>query len=89
MEDEKDLLLAVNNSGIPYDENRTRYIEIDEGAKAQIPDELSSIETNELGTSRYFPAPFGEVVITENWEVQLLDVKDPGETWIILQEYSA
>ncbi len=85
-QDETNLLLAINTPSIPHDENRTRYIEISEGAKVFVPDELSSIEPNELGTSRYSPAPFGEIVITGDWEVQLLDVMDPEDTWINLQE---
>ena len=87
-QDETNLVLAINTPSVPYDENRTRYIEISEGAKVFVPDELSSIEPNYVGTSRNFPAAFGEIVITENWEIQLIDVMDSKETLIHIGENS-
>jgi len=84
-EDETDLILILDE-GANWDDDRYRYIAIDAGAAVTAPPDLKSIMPTQTGTSRGNPAAFGEQVITDDWEIQLLDVVRGDEAWMMVQE---
>lgn len=51
-----------------------RYLALSEDVSLTIPPELATSEPNGLGQSRAHPAPFGQTVITEDWELTVLEV---------------
>ena len=70
---EHDLILAVDE--IANDSpDRLRYIALEGGASISIPTTLDSIQATDLGTSPSQPAPRSVKVITNEWEVSVLDV---------------
>ncbi len=84
-EDETNLILILDELA-NWDDDRFRYIAIDAGASVTAPPDLKSIVPTETGTSRGNPAAFGEQVITNDWEIQLLDVVRGDEAWMMVQE---
>jgi hypothetical protein len=76
--DEENLLLAINLNDWLIMEGSTErlnhYIALEEGA-AYAPPPVDSISPpNNLGTDPSQPVPFGTTVITDKWEVTVLDV---------------
>ena len=76
--DEENLLLAINLNDWLIMEGSTErlnhYIALEEGA-AYVPPPVDSISPpNNLGTDPSQPVPFGTTVITDKWEVTVLDV---------------
>ena len=70
---EHDLILAVDE--IANDSpDRIRYIAIEGGASISIPDNLADIQATDVGTLSSQPAPRSVKVITNEWEVSILDV---------------
>jgi hypothetical protein len=57
-----------------FDEDRFRYVALDEGASLGVPPELKDIKATDLGTDRSNPAPMGETVTSEDWQVTILEV---------------
>jgi hypothetical protein len=70
--DERNLLLFVNESA-SFD-SAPRFIALEDGARVEMSPDLAKIEPSPLGTQRTQPAPQGEMVTTENWQVMVLDV---------------
>jgi hypothetical protein len=70
---EYDLILAVDE--ISNDSpDRLRYIALDGGASIGIPTGLADIQATDLGTTPSMPAPLTVKVITNEWEVSVVDV---------------
>jgi hypothetical protein len=67
-------------------ENRLRFIALDDGASISIAPELGDIKPTDLGKDRDSPAPYGEKVITEDWEVAILEVVRGDDAWKLVQE---
>lgn len=82
---ESNLILIVDEL-LSFDENRLRFIALDDGASISVAPELSDIEPTDLGKERGSPAPFGEAVTTEDWQVTLLEVVRGDEAWTMVQE---
>lgn len=51
-----------------------RFIALDEGAAVSVDSALNDVAANDLGVERGSPAPFGEVAITDEYEIQILEV---------------
>lgn len=79
-------LVLIFDELLSFDEDRRRFIALDEGASVTVPSELSKIEPTDLGKERNAPAPLGEVVITEDWKVNVLEVIRGEEAWAMVQE---
>lgn len=86
-EDEHNLILALEKEG-PDGEWVNRYIALEEGASIDIPSELADISANEIGKTYTTAAHPGEVIITENWKVTLLETIRGEDALAILQEAS-
>jgi len=79
-------LILIFDELLSFDEDRRRFIALDEGASVTIPSELSTIQPTDLGAERTNPAPFGETIITEDWKVSLLEIIRGEEAWTMAQE---
>lgn len=84
-EEETDLILIADELA-NWDDDRFRYIAIDEGASVVSPPDISGVKPTDNGTSRKAPADFGEKVITEDWEIQFIDVVRGDEAWVMIEE---
>jgi hypothetical protein len=82
---EGNLILIVDET-FSFDEDRLRFIALDEGAAIRAAPELGNIKPTDLGTERQNPAPFGETVTTENWEVTVLEAVRGDRAWAMVQE---
>lgn len=56
------------------DSEDTRYIAIDDGASVGAPPELSDIQPNDIGKEQTKPVDLNETIITDDWEITLLEV---------------
>ena len=82
---EGNLILVVNESW-NFDENAIRYIALDEGASIGISPDLANIQSTDIGLERNTPAPRTEKVITEDWEISVLEVIRGDEAWAMVYE---
>jgi hypothetical protein len=72
-EGEGNLILVLSDLG-DYDDDRFRYMALEEGASLTIPPELAQITPNDVGLDRENPAAFGETAVMDNWEISVLEV---------------
>lgn len=77
-EDEGNLLLMFSHID-ESDPANIRFIEIDEGARVETDTTLASIKPNKLGTDKNEPAHIGQTLITDDWEVTVLEFLRGGE----------
>lgn len=71
-QDEGNLLLMFSHID-ESDLTNIRFIEIDEGARVETDVALAAIEPNRLGADEDEPATVGQTLITEDWEVTVLE----------------
>ena len=83
-EGEGNLLLVVQEMN-NLAEDRDRFIALEAGAAVGVPPELAEIQPNGLGLERAAPAPSSEKVITEDWEIELLEVVRGAPAWEMVQ----
>jgi hypothetical protein len=70
---EHNLILAVDE--IANDSpDRIRYIALESGASISMPANLANIQATDVGTMQSQPAPRSVMVVTDEWEVSVLDV---------------
>lgn len=69
-----------------FTDDNIRYLALIEGASLTVPPELAAIEPNELGEERANPASFGQTVVTDDWELTVLDVVRGNEALVLVQE---
>ena len=82
---EGNLILIVNESW-NFDENAIRFIALDEGASIGISPDLAGIQSTDIGVGRNAPAPRKEKVISEDWEITVLEVIRGDEAWAMVYE---
>ncbi|MBN1641204.1 MAG: zinc-ribbon domain-containing protein [Anaerolineae bacterium] len=88
-QDEHNLMLVL--SRVLWGEDRgahVRYVALEEGASLTVPGELAAIPPNDLGTAAAQPAPLGETVVSEDWEIAALQVLRGAEAWAFVQQLS-
>ena len=83
--DETDLILIVDEL-VNGKDDRFRFIAIDEGASVSSLTGFDSVEPSSVGTSLTDPANLGESVITEDWEIQILEVVRGDDAWTLIKE---
>ncbi len=83
--DEKNLMLFVGEL-LSFDADARRFVAIDERATLTPAADLADIEPTEAGTARNAPAPLGETVVGEAWEVTVLEVKRGAEALAMATE---
>lgn len=79
-------LLLVFDETWSFDENSKRYIALDPGASINIPSDLNSILASETGKHRNSPIPFKEKLVTEDWEMAILEVFRGDAAWNLILE---
>ncbi len=79
-------MILVFDEAMNFEEDTERYIALDEGASISISPDLAAIKPNDLGVKQSNPAPINEKVITEDWEVTVLEVVRGQEAWNIVKE---
>lgn len=82
---EGSLILIVDELPASAEDQR-RYIALDEGASIAVAPELGEIRPTDLGEERGSPAPLGQTVTTEDWEVTVLEVVRGADAWSMVQE---
>ncbi|KAA3659828.1 MAG: DUF4352 domain-containing protein [Chloroflexi bacterium] len=82
---ETNLILIVDEL-FNFDEDRLRFIELEEGSHINIPENLVSIQPTDLGVERSSPAPFGETVLTEEWEITITEVIKGDDALVMVQD---
>ena len=83
--DEEDLLVRFEPL-YDWSGDHVRYLALEEGAAVLPEPSLSDVVTNTLGTDRDDPAPLGETLVTDSWEVTVLEVVRGDEAWDMSQE---
>lgn len=79
-------LILVLDELFNFDDDRFRFIAIDEGASISVSAELAQITPSDVGEERNSPAPAFEQVITEDWQITVLEVFRGEEAWAMVQE---
>lgn len=79
-------LILVANETFNFDDDAIRYVALDEGASISISPDLASINPTDLGKERNNPAPLADKIITDDWEISVLDVIRGDEAWKMVQE---
>lgn len=67
-------LIAVFSPLFSFTDEDTRYLALEDGASVSIPADLGSTADEDTGSSRNTPAAVGEPVLTQDWELTLLEV---------------
>lgn len=83
-QDEGQLMLVVDELA-NFDDDRFRYIALDEGASVTVDPALFDIEPTDVGLTRLEPAPLGETAITEDWEITVTEVMRGDDAWAAVQ----
>lgn len=78
-------LILIFDELLNWDEDRFRFIALDDGASISVSQDLAGISPTDLGEERNSPAPVGETVITENWKVNILEAARGDEVWSMVQ----
>ena len=79
-QEEGDLILIVDEVA-NWDEDRFRFIALEENTSIAVDSSLKAIKPNKAGLSREEPAAIGETVITEDWEITVLEVLRGEAAW--------
>lgn len=79
-------LILVFDESWSFDENSKRYIALDPGASISIPPDLNAIIASEMGKHRNSPIPFKEKLVTEDWEMAILEVVRGDAAWDLVFE---
>jgi hypothetical protein len=83
--DEQQLVFRVGET-LSFDASAYRFVAGDEGAALMPAGELAQIAPTDLGTKRATPAPLGEAVVTDAWEVRVVEVKRGEEAVAMVAE---
>jgi len=81
---EGNLILVIDEPD-NMDETAIRYVALDDGATVGVPPELAEIEPNDLGTQQDSPARRSEKVITEDWELTVLEIVRGDAAWTMVR----
>lgn len=79
-----DLILMVDELA-NFDDDRYRYLALEEAAAVAVDPALSDIARTEDGLSRAAPIPPGELATTENWQVAIVEVQSGDAAWTAIQ----
>jgi hypothetical protein len=82
---EKNLELVFNEM-MNFDSNAIRYIALDEGASISVSPDLAKIKKSDLGMVKNNPAARSEKLITDDWEISLIEVVRGDEAWTMVQK---
>jgi hypothetical protein len=78
-------LVLILDEVASFREDRFRFIALDEGAAIALAPELDEIQPTELGIDQASPAPLGETVTTEDWQITVREVVRGEQAWQMVQ----
>ena len=84
---ESNLILVFDQ--VPWGEDRreyARYLALGEGASLTVSPDILAIPPNDLGVDLAQPAPLQETVVSEDWEITIIEVLRGEEAWTVIQE---
>ncbi len=82
--DEQDMMVILN---VEENGNRsTRFLALEEGASVSLPADISNSSPNSMGVDMNDPAPAGQVVISPDWEITLINSVRGQEAEAILEK---
>ena len=79
-------LMLIFDESWSFDENSKRYIALNPGASITVPSDLNAFMPSELGKSRNSPLPFKDRLVTDDWEIAILEVVRGDSAWTLVQE---
>jgi hypothetical protein len=79
-------ILALFEPTFSFDTDENRYFALEDGASISVPPDVNNIAPNDVGIDRTSAAALGEVVITEDWEVRVLETVRGQDAWTLIQE---
>ena len=82
---ENNLMLVVNDN-INYENTALRYIALDDGASVGVSPDLANIKPTSLGLTKDDPAPRTTGIITQDWNISVIDVVRGDEAWTMIRE---
>jgi hypothetical protein len=82
--DETDLMVIFEPTW-SFDDSERRYMALEEGATLTVPAELANIEPNNLGADLESAAPIGETVVSEDWEITIVESVRGDNAWAMVQ----
>lgn len=85
---EEENVMVLFASVYEHSPGSDRYLALENGASIDVDPSLDDVRVNGLGRKREDPAPFGETVITDDWEVTVIEVMRGEEAWDKLLEAS-
>lgn len=76
-QDENNLMLVIDlqspDPSTGEDARLVRYIALQDGASLSLPADLAAVQPNELGKTPQTPAPLGQLVVSNDWEITLME----------------
>ena len=81
---EENLVLIVDEL-LNFDEDRYRYVALDEAVSLSVPAELADIRPDDAGRDRANPVAIGQTVTTDEWQVTVREVIRGNEAWAMAQ----
>jgi hypothetical protein len=84
-EGEGSLILIVDELG-NWDGDRFRFVALEDGASMGVPAELTGIQPEYTGVDRGSPIPLGEMGITRDWEITIVEYVRGDGAWQMAQE---
>ena len=81
-------LILIYDDLMTFDVEGRRFMALEEGAAVGVSPELADIAPNDAGMGRGDPAPYGELVTTEDWQLTVLEVVRGDDAWQMMSEAS-
>lgn len=78
-------LILIVDELLNFDDDRFRFIALEEGASIFVDSKLSDIDPSSQGASRTEPVALGETATTEDWEITITEVIHGDEAWSAVQ----
>ena len=78
-------LILVIDKLFSFDDDLTRFLAIDDGAVLTVDKELDLVAPTAIGINKSNPALLGEIVVSEDWEITVLEVIRGDAAWTMVQ----
>jgi len=83
---EEDQLIIILDELSNWEDDRYRFYAAEEGAAMEVGKDLLTIQPTETGVERNNPAEYGEKIVTQNWEIMVIDIVRGDEAWVMIEE---
>lgn len=79
-------LIFVIGEPYGYGHKNKKFIQLEDGAAIRVPADLQSIQPNDLGKDANNPAPISQKVISQDWEITVVEVIRGEQAFAMLKE---